>query len=490
MAAIDRSSIEGRFDLRPGDRHEILVGISSYDESQDDGRAAYDVDGSIDLGRNVWERERVDLRRDQYDASYTLHFDDGSNLTAGLYYAERDTAIDEEQGAFTEIFIPSYDIGEERTHTSIGWFRPLGSRVTLRAGASRHRQDWSVYDQDFIQLNSLPPDFLFEERMTEDGVWIEPQISFGGRVDLTLGLRWIDYTYEDNESRARWLDYDLPEDSAILPRASLTWKPVNPLSLRFSVGRGLRQPPGTYDSVCCGRQFRGNRGIRMERSTVLGVETTWQPSPSMQFTASVFQSDFEEHVISLVSWAERFVPVYQNANVPSARYRDLSVEARVDPAPWVAIRASASWIDAENRTPGDSIPVLLDYYGTPVSRPLTSEEIPYVPDRNASLSVVFRVPRHGLAFDLSAQHTGPRLIQRLVQFPYELPVFTGTPSFEVYNFRASKTIESGFEIFVGVDNIGDYIQKDLADPTTDYTWGPLRGTYVYGGVTFRLAHER
>ncbi|MBP1611797.1 MAG: hypothetical protein H6Q01_460, partial [Acidobacteria bacterium] len=38
----------------------------------------------------------------------------------------------------------------------------------------------------------------------------------------------------------------------------------------------------------------------------------------------------------------------------------------------------------------------------------------------------------------------------------------------------------------GIDNITDYVQEDLGDPTRDYNWGPLTGTAYWFGVRLAL----
>ena len=494
MASIDRTTWEGRFDLRPGKRHHITLGATSYDESQVDGRAAYDYWASAGLERDVWERERVEMDRQQYDLTYRFDFDDGSNLTAGLLYADRATLIDEEQGATSGIYVPTYDIGETQRHARLGWFRPLGSRVVLRLGASRTEQQYGVLDHSFNSMQGLPLDFLLEETPQESGAWLEGEFSLGGGVRLFAGVRYADFEYTDNMDEVvaasfvseEWLDYELPQGSDWLPRFALTWKPVSPLDLRFSYGEGFRQAPATHDSVCCGRRFRGNRGVVMEESKVLGFEATYQPAPGLQLIGSAFRTDFDNLVVNMATWSEAYVPTYQNVNVPEARYKGLGLELRWEAAPWANVRGSYSRTDATNRTPEDQIPVLYDNYGRPVSWWIVSPDIPYVPEREGSLGLLLRNRRWGASLDLSMQYAGNMTIQQFA-YPDNQPVPVTTPSFRVYNIRAGKSLPLGFDLFLGVDNIGDYVQADLADPTTDYTWGPLRGTYVYGGATYRFA---
>lgn len=484
MASIDRTTWEARFDLRPGKRHRIALGATGYDESQADGRAAYDYWASESLGRAVWERERVEMEREQYDLAYRVDFDDGSNLTAGLVYADRVTLIDEEQGATSDVYASTYDIGEERRHARLGWFRPVGNRVVLRLGASRTEQDYAVQW-----------DFLSEEAPQETGVWVEGEFSFGRSVALFAGVRYAKFEYTDNLEELietggpfseLWLDYGLPQGSDWMPRFALTWKPKGSVDLRFSYGEGFRQAPPTHESVCCGRRYRDNRGIVMERSKVAGIEATYQPTPALQLTGTAFRSEFENLVVNMATWSEAYVPTYQNVNVPEARFKSLGFELRWDVASWANVRGSYSRTNATNRSPDDIVPVVYDFWGSPVEWWIVSPEIPFVPERDGSLGLLLRHRRWGASLDLSMQYAGKMPIQRFY-YPDNQPTLITTPSFRVYNVRASKSLPGGVDLFLGVDNIGDYVQEDLADPTTDYTWGPLRGTYVYGGATYNFA---
>ncbi len=502
MASIDRSTYEARLDLRPGERHRIAIGVTGYDESQADGRAAYDLYASMALGRDVWEREQVEIDRKQYDLTYRWDLRDGSHLTAGLLHADRTTLISEEQGATSGIYQPTYDIGEVERHARIEWFRPLGSRAVLRVGGSRTEQDFTVVDTPFNLLQLLPEGFALEESPAESGAWAEGEISLGRGATLFAGVRYVDFDYTDNMEEViavsfvspDWLGYDLPQGSDWLPRLALRWKPTDSFGLRFTAGRGYRQPPPTHDSVCCGRRYRGNRGILMERSRVLGLEADFQPAPGLKLTASAFRTDFDDMIVNMATWVENYVPIYQNVNYPSVLLENLSLGARWDVTSWASLRGDFSWTSALHTTPGEMVPIIADYYGMPYSYEIALSEVPFVPRRAGSAGLLLSPPGLGLSLDLSVRYAGLQTIQKYGEYygmpGWGTPEFVSTPSYRVLNFRLSKSFPLGIDAFVGVDNILNYVQEDLADPSTDYTWGPLRGTYVYGGATFRFATGR
>jgi outer membrane receptor for ferrienterochelin and colicin len=230
----------------------------------------------------------------------------------------------------------------------------------------------------------------------------------------------------------------------------------------------------------------------MEESRVYGLEATFQPIPELRLNASTFLSNFDDLIVSVSGWGSQNRPSYQNLNVPRARYESYAVEANIELLSWLTVRTSASKTNAENRTPGNEIPTLIDYFGSgPTEKIFVSSRIPYVPERTGSVILQFRPKGAGLTIDTSAQFTGTMLIQqsnRLIIDPFGLDTqtFAEVPSFWVMNLRVTKTLPRGVELFAGLDNFQDYIQPDLAWPSTDYTWGPLRGRYYYGGMSFGL----
>lgn len=496
MAAIDRSTVEARAEFDLGRRQELRVGAANYDESQLGGRGNYDFIMSTPQ-QPLWNLENVDLERRQYDAVYDAAFRDGSTLMAGVSHSERSSDIKETLFRSLDsdpFFLGTYFIDEERLTADARFTRPLGNRVILRLGISGERTEYGIVDVRFNQDRGLPANTVQTEALREEGIWAEGEFFLGGGVNLFAGVRRADYEYVDSEYRDAWLAYALPQGNAWLPRLSMVWKPIAALNLRLSAGEGLRQPPPAYEEVCCGRRYRGNRGIRMEESRVYGLEATYQPIPEFKLKGSAFLSQFDDLLIKMAVQSSQYRPGYQNVNVPRARYESFAVEAEIDPVVWMTVKTSASWTDASNRTPGNEIPALIDVLGSgPTERIFVSERIPYVPERAGSVILQFRPSAGKLTIDASAQYTGTMLIQQFdAQTIDELGLdtvrFAEVPSFWITNLRLTGALPRGMQIFAGVDNLGDYVQPDLAWPSTDYTWGPLRGRYYYGGMSFHLGN--
>jgi outer membrane receptor protein involved in Fe transport len=196
-------------------------------------------------------------------------------------------------------------------------------------------------------------------------------------------------------------------------------------------------------------------------------------------------------VVKLVSLAYGYAPTYQNANVPKARSTSIGIEAKADLASWIGLRTAASWTDARNRTPGGRIPVLADT-GQPVPYDAVSEKIPYLPVRTASIALDLR-PSRGAVVSLSAQHQGAMLIQyfdasKPQAFASETqPYFIPSPSFWTMNARVDLALPKGAGLYFGADNVTDYVDGDLGKKAIDYDWGPIRGRYVFAGISYRFS---
>ena len=61
-----------------------------------------------------------------------------------------------------------------------------------------------------------------------------------------------------------------------------------------------------------------------------------------------------------------------------------------------------------------------------------------------------------------------------------------TEDFWITGMTVQKSFKYGISLFAGVDNISDYVEETLGDPSFDYNWGPLRGRYYYGGLSYTL----
>jgi outer membrane receptor protein involved in Fe transport len=350
-------------------------------------------------------------------------------------------------------------------------------------------------------------DTTLEEDSTETGFWIEGDTAIGSRLELSAGVRYVDHEYDDNEeeinqlldgARDIWLTLPEPEGSKWVPRGALTWKATDDLQLRFTAGKGFRAPPPAFDKVCCGRQYRGNRGVSLERSESAGFEVLYQPGPRWRVGLSAFRTDFDNFILNMATDSDRGTHTYQNVNIADSRNTSITVDGRFQAPRWLTTSLSYSWLDPENRAPDEGITALIDRGGAPVEETFYYEEIPYTTDARGALGLTFSLPLRFTVI-LGAQYTGATWIQRFNQAGVD-PDLSETEDFWVVNTRVSRDFRNGLQLYAGVDNVTDYVQAGgctygeaqadselvgcLGDPSYDYNWGPLRGIYYYGGIGY------
>jgi len=500
LPSFDRTTVDGSAEVQLGRKQRLRVGGQVYDESQEDGPAAWYFDFMTFEVTDKKNLENVELERQQVDALYEGEFNDGSRLQVSFVSTDRSLDIEETEFPPFDFFNDTYFIDETSVHAGASWSRAAGQRAMMRAGFSYSSQDYEVVDVNFNLLQGVP-NFVLEESIDEWGVWVEGEVSLGGRVDLSTGVRFAAIDYTDNEAelvavnsnREAWLSVPLPDGDRILPRTALTWKPVDAVSLRLSAGAGFRAPMPIYDEVCCGRRYRNNRGVAAEKSESYGFEVNFQPAPSFRLGGSVFLTDFEDRIVRMMSLSYLVRPVYQNVNVPDARYTSLTLDTSWDVIDRVSVKASASWLDAENRTTDDAIPVLIDFSNDPTPREFTTSIIPYTAKRRASVALQIKAPRRAVNVNVAAQYTGPTLIQGIGAPGGDLggseiafDSFAFTEDFVIMNVGFSKAFRNGVAIYGGVDNVGDNVQTDLSEHEFDYNWGALRGRYAYGGISYHF----
>jgi hypothetical protein len=493
LPAFDRHTLQGNADFHAGEDHVFRLGATLYNEEQRDGPAAFDylhwraTGGATEWEQGEWRYrlENIDLQLNQYSLSYDGSFGDGSDLHAAVAYSDRSQDIFENDTWDGEVFDPTYLIDERRDQASLAWSRQFGYRVQLRLGGAYGNQEVEIVD------DTGPSGTRFlTENPTETGGWADVAVNAGQKVELTLGARWVDFTYTDNEDRPLWVDIPLPEGSKTLPRFALNWKPAPPYTIRLTAGTGYTAPKPIFEQVCCGRIYRGNRGIFMEEAKSAGLEFTYQPSPKLRVAASAFRNEFENLIIEMATVVLGGQWTYQHANVPEATLSTAALEFRWDAARWVSVRGSFSRLDADNRTADGAIPTLIDDFNRPVEKIFYTDRIPYLAETSGTIGLDFFPQRGKTTVSVLAQYTSDMLIQEAnndIEFD---PVFSNviefvpTESFWIYNLRVSHVLPKGLSIYAGVDNIDNYVQPDQGFPGTDYNWASLSGRYWTAGLGY------
>jgi outer membrane receptor protein involved in Fe transport len=102
--------------------------------------------------------------------------------------------------------------------------------------------------------------------------------------------------------------------------------------------------------------------------------------------------------------------------------------------------------------------------------------------------------RNNWYFDLVGSLNGPkRLFERPQLNPMPIPQSSKTPAYALLNMQIRKSWNSGWDVYVGAENIGNFRQMDpiftyagTGAIDASYSWGPSNGRMIYAGVRFEL----
>jgi len=490
-AGVDRFVADARIEMATRDRaHRFDLGGSYIDETDFESRGAFDV---LRFAREslagefvpAWTREDADFTRTQVQAGWEWRMEDGGRLALHALEARRDQTVisqltaDPELPASESRMVDRYAIEETDRWGRLQWDRPWGLDWRSSAGI----------DADYESVSATEFDLRTEKPLQTQVDYVK---MWGGFVQADWtpsGMPW------GLQIGARY-DKDANYGSAVQPRATLSYYPARGVTLRALVGRTFRPPKPIFAEVCCGQRYRPNfeTGVGSERAWTYGVEGTYQPSPALRVSLYLAQTDFDDHILRLVAQSQLYVQAYTNANIPSARSKVAEIAAQWRPIPQVTLDASAGWLSFRNTgneqvairyNPFSSEELITEY------RPI--DRIPYRPSRTASAGINWEIWR-GISVLLQANYTGPQQIQQFRYLPpgvltvenLLLDDLREVDDFWLVNFSFVVPVTSWLEITGGIDNLNDYVQNDLGDPTRDYNWGPLTGISYRLGLRFAL----
>lgn len=114
--------------------------------------------------------------------------------------------------------------------------------------------------------------------------------------------------------------------------------------------------------------------------------------------------------------------------------------------------------------------------------------------RHRGLATLTYKTRNKWYFDLVSSINGPkRLFERPETNPISIVQQLETPTYALFNMQVRKTWNSGLEVYLGAENIGNFRQTDpiFTYPTggaidASYSWGPSNGRLLYLGIRYEL----
>ena len=311
----------------------------------------------------------------------------------------------------------------------------------------------------------------FKQFNTDDkviGAYGEYTYTFDEKVSFVAGLR------ADYSSLWGW---------QVAPRASLKYSFTDETVVRFTGGRGFRTPHVIVDNLgvmSSGRNLRIAGNIQAEDAWTFGGNFTQYfrigDRESNYFSFDYFRTGFNHKVV--YDWdsgvSDSVVDIYDFNDATSGNNRaftdtyqvDLSLEPIERFTAIATFRYSNAKISMKNRGLVDA--------------PMTSRY-------KAVLNLQYATPMNKWMFDATAQLNGPCV----------LPQFMGGGNSDVYPmFFAQITKKLNMvDVYVGVENIGNYTQKNpilnadrpfSKDFNAAMVWGPLMGRMFYIGMRYTM----
>ena len=474
---VDETRLGGQKEYKESMRDEMEQSLSVYGSHMDNsnvnaylkvgmpvGKSVYDAETEEELRSNIAfvadyshfkEKAYFGLNRfDAYDHAWWF------NLMYAHYFSPRSSMI---FGASASLTNSNEDV--------------LNSVVSgsLIAGGAPQRHHYKT-------INTM--------RYIEPGVYTEYTYNLKEKFSLVLGLRgdWMGASNSSfagvaaNES-APSASYKPKEYFALTPRSHIKWDITPTTVFRASAGMGYRRANIFTDNIwmlATGRAINvTNLNDDIEKALTAGGSLTQYIKlggyDDATLSVDYFRTQLYNTVLADQELANGFVNIY-NTNG-----RSFTDTYQVD-FQWTAVKGLD--IFATYRYTNAKISLERDGVSHLVERPLTSRY-------KTLLNVQYATPFRRWVFDVTAQYNGP---MRRPSLDGDITRSDLSPAYPMFYAQVSHKIRD-LELYVGCENIGNYMQMDpilnTADPfspafNSSSVWGPLMGRKFYIGLRFNL----
>ena len=322
----------------------------------------------------------------------------------------------------------------------------------------------------------------------EPGVYAEYTYNVKEKFSLVLGLRG-DFMSAKNLAevdltKAAPLAYYQPKSYfALTPRSHIKWDITSSTVLRASAGMGYRRASIFTDNIwmlATGRTINVN-GLNddIEKALTAGGSLTQYIKlggfSDATLSFDYFRTQFFNTVLADQEFAGSEIQIYNTDN------RSFTDTYQVD-FQWTPLRGFD--VFATFRYTNSLVSLMRDGKAVEVERPLTSRY-------KTLINLQYATNHRKWVFDATAQYNGP---MRRPSLDGDLSKAEMSPAYPMFYFQVSHRLR-GVELYVGCENIANYMQKDpilnASDPfspafNSSSVWGPLMGRKFYVGMRFNL----
>ena len=323
-------------------------------------------------------------------------------------------------------------------------------------------------------------------KQIEPGVYAEYTYNIPEKFSLVMGVRGDWMGAENVAEHMGAASYTPNEYFAITPRSHIRWNITPSTVLRASAGLGYRRASIITDNIwmlATGRKIAvTNLNDDIEQALTAGGSLTQYLKIGGYADATISFDYFRTQLFNTVLADQEFggdkadqIQVY-NTSQPS--FTDTyQVDFQWTPLKGFDIFATYRYTNAKVTLWRDNMKYL-------VERPLTSRY-------KTLLNLQYATPFRRWVFDVTAQYNGP---MRRPSLDGDITRSDLSPAYPMFYAQVSHKVRD-VEIYVGCENIGNYMQKDpilnASDPfspafNSSSVWGPLMGRKFYIGLRYNL----
>ena len=263
------------------------------------------------------------------------------------------------------------------------------------------------------------------------------------------------------------------------PRFNIRYSPIEPLTIRGSVGKGYRTvfAWAEYNYLLASSRALVVENLNQEASWNYGFNIDYNfyvNAETIRFSTEYYYTHFQRQVI--VDYETPHIITIGNLDGKSYSHT-FQIEANYESS--FGLTAVAAWRLNEVKT---------TYQGKKLEKPLT-------PKWKGLFTVSYSTPLEIWQFDLTLQvNGGGRMPAPYLLESGEWSWSQRFPTYPMLNFQATRWFKH-FSIYLGAENITNYKQKNpiigSADPwgkdfDTTMVWGPIEGIMFYGGIRFNI----
>ncbi|MBN8825548.1 MULTISPECIES: TonB-dependent receptor [unclassified Spirosoma] len=311
------------------------------------------------------------------------------------------------------------------------------------------------------------------------GAFVEYTYTYPEKLTLVLGGR---------------LDFHNLFGTQLTPRAHLKYNPSQHITFRASAGRGFRAAnpfAENFGYLVSSRAVYLNQPLQFESSWNYGVSLTndFQVlGKKASLVLDYHRTDFQNQLIVDIEHPGKlyFYNLAEAGGKARSFANSFQAELNVQPARRFEVKAAYRLFDVEQSMGGPFGEERL------LPKMMISRE-------RVLLNAGYALPFDKWKFDATLQWNGPRRIPYLrdgyVHTSYQNMPVDMAPSFYNLNAQLSRAFRSGWEIYLGGENLTGFRQlnpivaaNDPFGPRFDagsQVWGPITGRMVYAGFRFK-----